>query len=1033
MTTQHDEQQRLKALDPTQSFIVQAPAGSGKTELLIQRFLVLLSVVKQPEEILAITFTKKSAAEMRTRIINALKNAQNNPEPDSSHAKKTWHLAKKALKQDEELKWNLLISPSRLRLQTIDSFNMSITRQLPIVSHFGASPEITDNPYSLYRQAVQDFLTHLEEDHTWSNAIGTVLLHVDNDLNKVENLFINLLAKRDQWLRYIILNSNDPLLRQTLEQNLQTIAIDSLKNLHLLFPKQHINELLYLLRFSAHYLKQDKPASLIVHCLNLDTLPGITIEDKKCWSGIAEFLLTKSNTWRKKIDKDIGFLSITSCKNAIEKDLINNAKLRMKKLIDELSHATYFFHALIDFTFLPEITYRESQWHTLESLHTVLKMVTAQLHLVFQKQGKIDYIENALAADAALGTYESPTDLTLALDYQIKHILIDEFQDTSNSQYQLLKKITAGWEHNDGRTLFLVGDPMQSIYRFREAEVGIFIRARKYGMGPIQLEPLTLSVNFRSTPEIAHWINTHFQKIFPSFDDVATGAVAYTASIANQFTQHANSTVTLHSLVNAEDDTQAKTIVELIQERKIHHPTETIAILVRSRTHLAKIIPTLKAAAIKYRSINIDPLTERPFIQDLMALTRALFHPADRIAWLALLRAPWCGLSLNDLFILSGRNAKISLWEQLHSSQILAGLSIDGQARIKRILPILKAKIAERYRSSARYWIESTWLLLGGPATVIEETDLEDAEAYFCLLEKMDQSSNLLNLDTLHEQVNNLYAAPNNQADDTLQIMTIHNAKGLEFDTVILPHLERRAANDHKQLLLWLDQPRTKENNMLVIAPVHAIGHETDTIYEYIKRQHAIKNNYEIGRLLYVAATRAKKNLALFFNLKNDCKVNSSSLLEKIWPTIKNQLSYTEPTSSFTYTKPENNNPLKRLPLQWKNPITEHCLTEELVYHQQKSGFHLPDNQPKYIGIIIHQTLQQISKLGYTWWQSSSPANKLTYLQKSLLQLGIQKVNLKKTSALIKQIIDNTLTDERGRWIVFPHNEAESVKVLSII
>src|SRR5262245_33740738 len=116
-----DSAARLEALDVTHSFIVQAPAGSGKTELLTQRVLVLLSIFKQPEEILAITFTKKSAAEMRMRIISALKNALNPTEPTSEHAKKTWELAKQVLKQDAKLQWNLLSNPSRLRIQTIDS------------------------------------------------------------------------------------------------------------------------------------------------------------------------------------------------------------------------------------------------------------------------------------------------------------------------------------------------------------------------------------------------------------------------------------------------------------------------------------------------------------------------------------------------------------------------------------------------------------------------------------------------------------------------------------------------------------------------------------------------------------------------------------------------------------------------------------------------------------------------------------------------------------------------------------------------
>ncbi len=1024
----HDEQERLNALNPTKSFIVQAPAGSGKTELLTQRFLVLLGHVKQPEEILAITFTKKSAAEMRTRIIHALQNALNQPQPETAHAKKTWGLAKKVLAQDEALQWNLLASPNRLRLQTIDSFNSSLTRNLPILSHFGATPDITDDAMPLYRQAVQELLSHLEEDHAWSHSIAIILLHMDNDLNKVESLLINLLSKRDQWLRHISPEVNNPLLRKTLEEQLASVVTDILNNLRKIIPEKQVEELLFLLRYAAFNVQAENPDSPLLFCKDLQELPHATITDLKYWLGIRELLFTKSDDWRKKCEKDIGFPAATHFKNSEEKRLATDMKKRLLELIQKLSEFSELQNAFEELRYAPAICYREAQWQTLEALHQVLHIAAANLKLVFQQHGKIDYIENALAALDSLGTEETPTDLTLALDYQIKHILVDEFQDTSNSQYILLKKMTAGWEPQDGRTLFLVGDPMQSIYRFREAEVGIFIRARKRGIGHIKLEPLTLSVNFRSTPGIVNWVNAHFPTVLSAFDDIATGAVSYSPSLANQTTLAENSPVALHAFKTTEQDEQAQEIVSLIQARKKQIPHGTIAILVRSRTHLAEIIPALNAANLAFRAIDIDPLTERPFIQDLMALTRALLHPADRIAWLSILRAPWCGLALRDLLLVSGNDAKISLWERLQSDDVISILSEDGQTRLQRIIPILKIKLFERRRYSLRYWIESTWLLLGGPASLDHATDLENAVTYFKLLDKLDQGGDLLNLDMLDNYVRKLYAAPNNQADDSLQIMTIHNAKGLEFDTVILPHLERKASNDDKQLLLWMERQRTEENSALILAPVHAVGNETDAIYEYIKKQNAIKNDYERSRLLYVAVTRAKKHLDLFFNLKKENKAPANSLLEKLWPSIKNEVVTNENTAeeNNTVITISQSNSIRRLIGDWQNPIKENRLAETLAYHQKKSGFELPNNNPKYIGILIHQILQQMSRFGFDWWLSQTATHKLSYLKNHLLQLGVIDMDLPTVIENINHAIDKTFQDPKGRWILAPHQDAQS-------
>lgn len=1047
MNTIADQNQREAALNPAKSFIVQAPAGSGKTELLTQRYLVLLAQVKQPEEILAITFTKKSAAEMRARIINALKNAAESPQPQSAHAKTTWNLAQSALKRNQLLKWNLLDNPNRLRIQTIDSFNAYVTKQLPILSHFGAPPEITEDSTVLYRTAIKEFLMYLEDNSEWSNAIALLLIHLDNDLTKVENLLINLLSKRDQWLPYITLNANDPKLRQKLEQHLANVSIDALTHLKKVFPKEYSDELIDLANFAATNLINENSKTGINECANLIHLPGTAISDKPIWLGLGELLLTKEGQWRKQFTKTIGFPAASSTKNPFEKNLFESNKQRMSELLSKLQSYPEILYAISDLRLTPDWAYQESQWQLLDALHQVLRIAVAQLKLIFQQQGKIDYIESAQGALIALGTEDCPTDLALTIDYRLQHILIDEFQDTSNSQYRLIEKLTAGWSPDDGRTLFVVGDPMQSIYRFREAEVGYFIRARLRGLNQLTLEPLTLSVNFRSVPAIVNWVNEHFPKIFPTHEDIATGAVTYSPSIAS-VDQSDASAVTLHTYINAEETAAANTIVSLIQQLKTEHPKESIAILVRSRTHLSAIIPALKKAALAFKAIDIDPLITRPVIQDLMALTRALLHPADRIAWLSILRAPWCGLELNDLMLIAGENASLTIWEQLQKPAILQSLSHEGQQRLARITPILFTKLADRHRFSLRAWLESTWILFGGPACITQANEIDDASAYFKLLDKFDRSGEIPNLDELEQQVSRLFASPNNQADDSLQIMTVHNAKGLEFDTVILPHLERKSPSDDKQLMLWMERPRAGQQNALLLAPIHAVGNDNDSIYEYIKRQHAIKTDYESARLLYVATTRAKKRLHLFFSLQQEngkmSEPASSSLLNKLWnsiaPEILNKttsdyhnIHLSEHHASTDVPAVKSVRKINRLSLNWVNPIKEWQSTETITYHNKNSGFLLRDHNPRITGIFLHQLLQQICLNGADWWQKQSTQHIMNYCKRQLLQLGMLPHDVPLAIERVKQAISNTLNDPRGRWIIQPHAHAQSEMPLTMM
>src|SRR3990167_5425862 len=1014
MTLYHlkqDQHQRQQALDTSRSFIIQAPAGSGKTELIIQRFLSLLDQVKFPEEILAITFTKKAANEMRSRIMLALQQAMDSTQPESLHSKQTWILAKKVLYKDKKHQWNLINNPNQLRIQTIDSLCAYLTRQLPLLSRFGSSPMLMEQPSALYREAVQEVLTHLEDNLSWSPALQKLLLHLDNDLNKLYDLLIELLAKRDQWLPYIHLTRNKYNIRKLLEHHFSEVISEKLRFLKALFPKDLIEELLAIARFSADQLAIDNCQSEIIACRELIELPDVTSGSVTAWLGLAKLLITKNKSWRKRVDKEIGCLPLSHIKNFQSRALHTEFRMRYQLFIDNINTNEELRLALANLFYLPKAEYEGDQWEILQALLSILKIAAAQLQVEFKQYGQIDFIENAQAALLALGDNDNPTDLTLTLDYQIRHILVDEFQDTSLTQYRLLEKLIAGWEANDSRTLFIVGDPMQSIYRFREAEVGLFLQIWKYGLGHIKLVPLRLSVNFRSTTKIIEWNNHLFQGVFPAYNDIALGAVTYHCSISSDNCYNVH-TPEIHGFVTDEDREQVQSIVSLINKIKMESPIDSIAILVRSRSNLISLLPVLKQEKIAYQAIDIEPLASRQIIQDLLSLTCALLHPHDRIAWLALLRSSWCGLTLADLLTIAGNDSFTTIWKQLESKEVIDQLTEDGQQRITRILPIIKSKIEDRERLPLRYWIESTWLLLGGPACLRDYSDIDDVNTYFELLELIYQQNLAMGIDLLKSKVEQLYASSYQGNDEyAIQIMTIHAAKGLEFDTVIIPHLESTIpSNDRSALLL---------------APIHSTGSANDAMYEFIYKQKKIKSKFESDRLLYVATTRAKKRLHLLFNInKNsngDYKVPSGSFLEKIWSQISTVCHLQSTKSTIRDDSARSNRYIIRLPASWQNPITA-AIPLPVAYHHQQTGFTFKESKSRVIGMVIHKILQLISTYGITWWSLIDDH----YIKRQLIQSGIFIVDVDSAILIIRRAISNTLNDSRGKWILYPHDEAKS-------
>ena len=625
-------------------------------------------------------------------------------------------------------------------------------------------------------------------------------------------------------------------------------------------------------------------------------------------------------------------------------------KERFAVFVESLAEDPELLTALAAFQRPMPVRYTDEEWDLMRHCFAVLRNAAGQLQVVFAETGSVDFTEVAQIALRILAPESGyPSDFAMCQADGIRHLLIDEFQDTSRSQHELLSHLIAAWPGREGRSCFCVGDPMQSIYGFREAEVELFERTQTHGLeiaygadaSPLMLDPVRLWANFRTVPSLVEDLNRRFEQVFA--EDDGSGVRFFLAAAARDSLSVAKTELHLNfsyagkpddarsSFENAEmtRESQQQEMIALVRS-KLEQATRAgakqfrIAVLGRTKSSLIRIAEALRVAGIGFRAIELVPLRKRPEVLDALALARAVLNPAERTAWLGVLRAPWCGLSLAELHLLTsadvaGVGAEVGatpvptlLATRLPMLLQQGRLEQRAFAAASRVEAVLRGAVESRASAGSLAlgtWLESVWKALGGRDTVNSEQE-GNLRLLWAAMDALPQGELDLLGPGLHAALDKLCALPDPSASAAfgVQLMTIHKSKGLEFEVVIVPDLEAEGKKSGKTMISWLERglaaPAPGEDASLLteflIAPIPSKGEDPGAAKRWVDGVKRERERQELRRLLYVAATRAREELHLFARprFRVDSKTGEcilagpTGLLATAWPAVGGEIEF---------------------------------------------------------------------------------------------------------------------------------------------
>ena len=852
-----------EALNIEKHVCVTAGAGSGKTTVLVERYLKILREGNvTPREIVAITFTEKAAAEMKDRVIKRL-----NEEADTSTRE------------------NFLEQMNSAHISTIHAFCSSILREFPFQAGVPANFSIIQGIeqklllQDMLKNTLKTIATNEEDEH---RPELTRLLQRYGGQKKLVEFFSDMVGKRDileHLIRKTYSNPNDTEIREGLEQRVRKQLLLTIDRL---MSKIDVAEFLRCLNAVLDIAKGKKAEDAKYLMPQLETLyrqnPAAS-EVPNLLKEIGDLITTTENEIRtqsflpKSVDRtgiadQIAFLESTAKKIKDVPILEKDDDKKVNVGIDD-KEKTDAVETDDDFLI-----------STIRDLLTLYKRILNDYQNAKLTQSTLDFNDLQLKTRDLLRDNE---EIRQKLVDRYKFYMVDEFQDTNELQYDLVMRLTNKLE---SANLFIVGDPKQSIYGFRGADVRVFEKTKQQLITE-DGKAISLTENFRSLRDPIGFTNRFFKPLMGDGSENEFEVEYETLTQARPVNTNGN----IEILLGKQGDAAAneyKLLAQHIKNMKASEETVwvrgengdmserpiqygNIAILIRSRRHLPDLEHALLEAGIPYLTTSGVGFYQRQEIYDIWNYLNFLNAPSENDASLAaVLRSPAFGISDAELYEISLQEGT-NFWEKAQNYQ-------TDSEHFKRAIHTLKKHSPFAHRMSVNQLI----------VTIVNETGLigtlktgiygqQRSANYQKLLElarNFDGAENTQILPDFIEFLDILITeepqegqAPIEAGDRAVQIMTIHAAKGKEFPVVMLPRLDRKGRTNSEP---FIDE--ALGIGFSPLKPDEGYRKTEPEIIAHMKHRSSEKEIAEKKRLFYVGATRAQDRLILSGTLSDSGK-----------------------------------------------------------------------------------------------------------------------------------------------------------------